>query len=218
MTKHEEGGCTHSLAVVAMLHSQFHPTDPRHFSGIGQRYPGWSDRPAGVQWSLWHDRPQSRVILAVNLEGMSDGDAWPIGQLIERERADPRFPALAAQSPNDIEVWLGRDVWNPGGQGKIATDDFLDCPINSVTKEKWLRALEEARSAQNATRDGRGTLEVLLKKGQKRVCTVSPHIHFLVPLWGSSLPAAPQRAQLISSARQKLEPIHAFLSGRVAPA
>jgi hypothetical protein len=167
-----------------------------------------------VQWSLWHDRPQSRVILAVNLEGMLDGAAWPIGQLIERELGDPWFPALAAQSPNDIEVWLGRDVWNPGGQGKVHTDDFLDCPINSVTNEKWVRALDEARSAQNATRDGRGAVDFLLKKGVKRLCEVSPHIQFIVPLWGSSLPAGPQRAEQVTSARKELEPIRAFLLAR----
>jgi hypothetical protein len=156
------------------------------------------------------------VILAVNLEGMSDGDAWPIGQLIERERADPQFPALAAQSPKDIEVWLGRDIWNPGGQGKIHTDDFLDGAINSVTKDTWIRALDGARSAQNAKGDGRGAVDFLLKKGVKRVCEVSPHIQFIVPLWGSSLPASPQRAERVTSARRQLEPIRAFLQARTA--
>ncbi|MDQ2935311.1 MAG: hypothetical protein M3R49_10125 [Chloroflexota bacterium] len=211
MAKHEEASCAHCLAVIAMLHSQFQPTDPRHFSGIGQRYPGWSDRPAGVQWSLWHDRPQSRVVLAVNLEGMADGDAWPIGQVIEKECADPQLPALALQSATEIEVWLGRDVWNPSGQGKIGSDDFVACAINLLTKDKWLRAVEEARSSQNPTHDGRGTREVLLKKGVKRVCDVSPHLQFVLALWGSSLPGGPERTERVTSARRKLEPIHAFL-------
>ena len=205
------------MALEWAIHAVFHSSNPRHFSGIGRYYPGWSDRPAGVQWSLWHDLHQSRAILAVNLEGMSDESEWPIGRVIERERSDPQLPALATQSANEIEAWVGRDVWNPGGRGKIRTDDFLDCSLKSVSDEKWSRALAEARSSQNATRSGRGSLNVLLKKGTHRVCEVSPHMYFAIALWGSTLPANLARANLIGAARSKLAPLHDFLSRRAAP-
>jgi hypothetical protein len=42
------------MAVEWALRAFFASSDPRLFSGIGQCYPGWSDPPAGVQWSLWH--------------------------------------------------------------------------------------------------------------------------------------------------------------------
>src|SRR5438034_713766 len=80
------------------LRSQFQPTEPRHFAGIGRYYPGWSDRPAGVQWSLWHDLHEHRVVLAVNLEGMADAEEWPIGRVIARELDEPQLSTIAAQS------------------------------------------------------------------------------------------------------------------------
>jgi len=70
----------------------------------------------------------------VNLEGMADESRWPIGRVLERERAEPILPGLAAAASNQIEVWVGRDVWNPGGRGKIATHDFLDCALPTVTR------------------------------------------------------------------------------------
>lgn len=200
------------------LNSEFRSANPRHFSGIGRYYPGWSDRLSGVQWSLWHDLHREVVVLAVNLEGMADAGDWPIGRVIERERSAPLLPALAAESSSrEVEAWVGRDVWNPGGRGKIRTDDFLDCLLEAVSRESWLRALEEARACQNQSLTGRGTLEVLLKKGVPRVCEVSPHMYFAIPLWRSSLPAITERSQALASARQKLEPLHEFLSERASP-
>ena len=216
MSNHDEASCAHCMALEWALKAHFHPTDPRHFSGIGRYYPGWSDRSAGVQWSLWHDLHQSRAVLAVNLEGMADGADWPIGRLIERERAEPLLPALAAEAASDVEVWVGRDVWNPGGRGKIRTDDFLDSSVGAISKETWLRALNEAASSQNETGTGRGTLDVLLKKGVRRVCEVSPHLYFAVALWGSGLPTRPERTDRVLSVRSKLEPMHEFLRNRAS--
>lgn len=93
---------------------------------------------------------------------------------------------------------------------RLRTDDFLDGRLQSVSREAWLRAIEGARSSQNAAGTGRGTLDVLRKKGVRRVCEVSPHIHFAVALWGSSLPPNPDRGEWVSLARSKLEPLHDF--------
>jgi hypothetical protein len=203
------------MAVEWAMRALFDPSEPRHFSGIGRYHPGWSDRPAGVQWSLWHDLQESRVVLTVNLEGMADGDDWPIGRFLNNERSDPQLPALATQCSPDIEFWIGRDVWNPGGRGKIATHDFLDEPFLALSTAKWLRAVDEARASQNEDGTGRGSLEVLLKKGVRRVCEVSPHLHFALPLWGSTLPSLDERKRTLQAAREKLEPLHAFLLARV---
>jgi hypothetical protein len=203
------------MAVEWAMRTFFNARDPRHFSGIGRYHPGFSDRAAGVQWSLWHDLQESRVVLTVNLEGMADGDDWPIGHLLDNERSDPQLPALATDCSPDIEFWIGRDVWNPGGRGKIATHDFLDEPLIALSTAKWLRAIDEARASQNEAGSGRGSLEVLLKKGERRVCEVSPHLHFAITLWGSALPSLEERKRLLQTAREKLEPLHAFLVARV---
>jgi hypothetical protein len=92
------------MAIEWALRSQFQPTEPRHFSGTGRYYPGWSDRPAGVQWRLWHDLHEHRVMLAVNLEGMADAEEWPIGRVIARELGEPHLPTIARQSSSEIDL------------------------------------------------------------------------------------------------------------------
>ena len=212
MPRQNEPSCAHCIALRWLLDFLSHPTEPKHFAGIGSRYPGWSDRPSGGQWSVWHDLDEGATVLAVNLEGMGDAGRWPIGRLIERERSSPMLPTLAAASSPTVEAWLGREVWNPSGQGKIRTDTFLDCAITAVSTEKWT-AVEEARGSQNAMHDGRGTLKVHLKtKNTDRLCEVSPHVQFTVVLWGSQLPDLDGRRTAGLSARGNLEPLHEFVS------
>ena len=93
----------------------------------------------------------------------------------------------------------------------------MDCSLRSVSDETWSRAIAEARSSQNASRSGRGSLNVLLKKGSHRICAVSPHMYFAIALWGSTLPPNPARANVVGAASSKLAPLHEFLSRRAAP-
>jgi hypothetical protein len=164
-----------------------------------------------------HDVREKMVVLAVNLEGMHDHGDWPIGHVIERESSTPLLPQLAEKLADpDVEVWVARDVWNPGGRGKIRTDDYLLCSLTAISPEKWRRALEEARVCQNADHSGRGSAEVTLKSGPRRVCEVSPHMHFATTVWGAALPSHLERPMLLQRARDRLTPLHGFLSQRVA--
>ncbi len=216
VAKSDDAKDPNCLAVEIAFRAVFKPTSPVHFSGIGRRYIGLSDRPDGVQWSGWHNHVDDVAELAVNLEGMKH-NGWPVGRLIDREEHDPTLPdiAVTVSLQDDIRLVWSRDAWATYKQ-PIAEHTILELPAQSLTQLLWKRALSEARACLAPDlRDRTMQLVTLPQKGKTEL-EVSPHFQVITPVWQTMPNNHGERVARMEAGKVRLQRFHDFASTRSA--
>jgi hypothetical protein len=198
----------------------FHIDQPPKFGSRSLKRRGWYDGNKGVQWNTgveWHDVESGIAYLGVNLEGMKYKD-WPIARLIKRELENQRLFEIIAilQDPPKIELWWWRDAWQIQRRLGFKENRIKPTPtaLSNLSQHEWSQTLHEAQGCLATPEGRRATQEITLQDGQKAEREVSPHIQFRQRLpWPAT---AEELGSAMRSARENLQPLHAFLTERCA--
>jgi hypothetical protein len=181
---------------------------------------GLSDGAQGVQWNAWIDHKTLDAFVGVNLEG-KEYDGWPVARVITRELVEPRiFTAREAMaSTEDIQVYVGREVWQAGNRIRVAESVIEGMPVGLrvLTPETWRIALQIADECLDDIQGSRKKAKqwVTLRDGRREMREVSPQMQFYVKLSESST-YPPRVRDAMKAERARLDTLYRFLLARAS--